>query len=130
MLAKKFSFAIGALLTVLIAAGTLFAGEDTDQAIEYLLAYVARSDSTFIRNGQSYDAQMAAAHLRSKRSYFKAQIRTPEDFIRLAATKSEFSGKPYQVRTRDGRLFTSAEWLTEILADYRVAQQISNKSPS
>ena len=131
MWAKKSSFAIGALLTVLAAAGTLFAGgEDSDQAIEYLIGYVAQSNSTFIRNGLSYDAQQAAVHLRSKYNYFKRRIQTPEDFIRLAATRSEMSGKPYQVRTLDGRLFTSAEWLTGILADYRAAQQTSNKSSS
>jgi hypothetical protein len=127
MWAKKSLFAIGALLTVLAAAGTLLAaGEDTDQAIEYLLDYVARSDCAFIRNGQGYDAQQAAAHLRSKYNYFKKQIRTPEDFIRLAASKSEISGKLYQVRTRDGRVFTSAEWLTVILTEYRAAQHTIN----
>ncbi len=122
---KKSVFATAALLTTLVAAGMSFAaaGEDTDQAIEYLLAYVARSGCAFIRDGQSYDAQQAVEHLRSKRNYFKAQIHTPEDFIRLAATKSEFSGKPYQVRTRDGRFFTSAEWLTEILAEYRAGSK-------
>src|SRR5262249_8258259 len=131
MWAKKSSFAIGALLMLFCAAkAALATGEDTNQAIEYMLAYVARSDCAFIRNGQSYDAQQAAAHLRSKYNYFKGRIQTPEDFIRLAGSKSELSGQPYQVRSRDGRLFTSAEWLTAILANYRAAQQSSDKSPS
>jgi hypothetical protein len=101
--------------------------EDTDRAIEYLLDQVAGSDCTFIRNGQNYDAQQARAHLRSKYKYFKSQIQTPEDFIRLAATKSEITGEPYQVRTRDGQVLTSAAWLTAILGDYRVAQQTLHK---
>jgi hypothetical protein len=128
MWTQKFAFAIGVVLTVLVAAGMSSAApaEDTDRAIEYLLDYVIQSDCTFIRNGQNYDAQQATAHLRSKYKYFKSQIQTPEDFIRLAATKSELSGKPYQVRTRDGRLFTSAEWLTGILTEYRAAQQTIN----
>jgi hypothetical protein len=41
----------------------------------------------------------------------------------LAGTKSELSGKPYLVQTRDGRVVKSAEWLTQILADYRSGQQ-------
>ncbi|HEY6197163.1 MAG TPA: DUF5329 domain-containing protein [Candidatus Binatia bacterium] len=131
MWAQKFAFAIGVVLTVLIAAGMSSAApaEDTDRAVEYLLDQVARSDCTFIRNGQSYDVQQAMAHLRSKYKYFKSQIQTPEDFIRLAATKSEITGKPYQIRTRDGRVFTSAEWLTGILAEYRSIQPASANPP-
>lgn len=127
MWAQKFSFSIGVVLTVLVAAGMLSAAsaEETDRAIEYLLDHVAASDCVFVRNGQSYDAQQATAHLRSKYKYFKSQIRTPEDFIQLAATKSEITGKPYQVRTRDGRVLTSAAWLTGILAEYRSIQPTS-----
>ncbi|HEY1270175.1 MAG TPA: DUF5329 family protein [Candidatus Binatia bacterium] len=131
MWAQKSVFATAALLMVFCGARTVFAAgrEDTDRAVEYLLAYVARSDSIFIRNGQSYDAQQAAAHLRAKYNYFKAQIQTPEDFIRLAGTKSELSGKPYLVQTRGGRVFKSAEWLTQILVDYRAGQQTSEDDP-
>jgi len=119
MWAKKSSFAIGALLMLFCAAkAALATGEDTNQAIEYMLAYVARSDCAFIRNGQSYDAQQAAAHLRSKRSYFKAQIHTPEDFIRLAASKSLASGRPYLVRC-DATVMPAADWLNQELATFR-----------
>ncbi len=125
MWAQKYVFATAALLMLFCTATVAFAAgrEDTDRAVDYLIGYVARSDSIFIRNGQSYDPQKAAAHLRSKYDYFRTQIQTPEDFIRLAATKSELSGKPYLVQTRGGRVFTSAEWLTQILADYRAGQQ-------
>ena len=129
MWAQKSAFTMGLVLALLAVVGTPSAApaEDTDRAVEYLLDRVAGSDCTFIRNGQSYDAQQATAHLRSKYKYFKSQIQTPEDFIRLAATKSEITGKPYQVRTRDGQVFTSAAWLTLILGDYRVAQQTLHK---
>lgn len=89
------------------------------QAIQYLIDYVGRSDSTFIRNGKSYSAKEAAAHLRSKFEYFKRDIQTPEDFIRLAGSKSELSGKPYEVKTSSGQLLPSAEWLGRLLTDYR-----------
>lgn len=130
MWAQKSIFAKAALLMLLCSASAAFAtgGEDTDQAVEYLIRYVAGADCTFIRNGQSYDAHKAAEHLRSKYNYFKAQIQTPEDFIRLAGTKSELSGKPYLVQTR-GRVFTSAEWLTGILAEYRTGRPTSGNPP-
>jgi hypothetical protein len=89
------------------------------QVIQYLIDYVARSDSTFIRNGTSYTAKEAAAHLRSKYEYFKRDIQTPEDFIRLVGSKSEFSGNPYEVKTSSGQLLPSAEWLGRLLTDYR-----------
>jgi hypothetical protein len=128
MWAQKSAFAMGLVLALLaIGIPPASTAEDTDRAIEYLLDQVAGSDCTFIRNGQNYDAQQARAHLRSKYKYFKSQIQTPEDFIRLAATKSEITGKPYQVRTRDGQVLTSAAWLTAILGDYRVAQQTLHK---
>jgi uncharacterized protein DUF5329 len=91
------------------------------QAIEYLIDYVARSDSTFIRNGKIYTAKEAAAHLKSKYDYFKRDIQTPEDFIRLAGSKSELSGKPYEVKTSSGQVLTSAEWLGRLLTNYRAA---------
>jgi hypothetical protein len=91
-------------------------------AIQYLLSSVEHSDLTFIRNGKSYSPKEAAAHLRAKYDYFKGEIVTPEDFIRLAASKSELSGKPYQVETRDGQRVTSAEWLLRVLAEYRATQ--------
>jgi len=48
-----------ALCTILIAAVTLCAEEtktqeNTDEIIAYLLDVVAKSDSAFIRNGESY----------------------------------------------------------------------------
>ncbi len=103
---------------------------DVDQTVEYLLDRVAHSDATFIRNGQSYNGADAAAHLRSKYDYFKHRINSPEDFIRLAASKSELSGRPYQVKTRDGRLLTSAEWLSQVLAEHREAHRAAQSPPS
>jgi len=61
------------------------------------------ADATFIRNGQAHTPQEAVAHVRAKYEHFKGQIKTPEDFIRLAATKSLLTGQPYLVRTRDGK---------------------------
>jgi hypothetical protein len=54
-----------------------------------------------------------------KYEHFKAQIKTPEDFIRLAATKSLLTGQPYLVRTRDGKEMPLNTWLTDALREHR-----------
>jgi len=67
------------------------AGEDTNKTVTYLIDYVAKSDLTFVRNGQDSTAKQAAEHMRQKWAYFSKKIKTPEDFILLAPTKSEIS---------------------------------------
>jgi FPC/CPF motif-containing protein YcgG len=74
---------------------------------------------TFVRNGQEATAKEAAAHMRQKWDYFRQKIKTPEDFIKLAATKSELSGKLYLVRFKDGKESPAGEWLAKVLAEYR-----------
>ena len=80
---------------------------------------MAKSDGSFIRNGQAYGGAQASEHLRSKYKYLKDQIKTPEDFIRLAATQSAVTGKPYLIKTKDGREIRCDAWLTAMLAEYR-----------
>ncbi len=121
---NRLIFTLLGFFTVLIFAAPAAPSvpPEVDRTIQYMLDRVARSDATFIRNGQSYNGAQAAVHLRSKYNYFTREIYTPEDFIRLAGTKSELSGRPYQVQTRSGRLLASAEWLGEILHEYRAAR--------
>jgi hypothetical protein len=61
---------------------------------------------------QAHTPQEAVAHVRAKYEHFKAQIETPEDFIRLAATKSLLTGQPYLVRTREGQEMPLSTWLS------------------
>lgn len=119
----KFTAAVAAFMTLLAAEAVHSEPvNNSQQAIEYMIGYVARSGATFIRNGKSYTANEAAAHLKSKYDYFKRDIATPEDFIRLAGSKSELSGKPYQVQTQDGHFVASADWLRQILTEYRITR--------
>jgi Family of unknown function (DUF5329) len=108
-------FGLGASLL----PGTALAAEDTNKTVTYLIDYVAGSDLTFVRNGQDSTPKQAAEHMRQKWTYFRNQIKTPEDFILLAATKSELSGKLYLVRLKDGKESPAGEWLTKVLAEYR-----------
>jgi Family of unknown function (DUF5329) len=113
------------VVIAIVLAATMVLAEDTrpqentDEAIAYLLAFVAKSDCAFIRNGQSYTDKQASNHMQEKGRYFKDQIVTPEDFIRLAATKSLQTGQPYMVRTKDGKDLRCDEWLKEVLKEYR-----------
>jgi hypothetical protein len=94
--------------------------ESLDQTIDYLIDYVAHSKATFVRNGASHSPAEAAAHIRSKYAHFKKEIRTPEDFIRLSASKSLLTGQPYLVRLPDGKETHLDAWLTEALKQHRV----------
>src|SRR5579863_9985683 len=93
--------------------------ENVDDTIRYLLDFVSKSDCTFIRNGVPHTGREAADHFRSKYEHFESEIKTPEDFIQMSATKSMVTGKPYLVKTTDGKAIPCAEWLGKVLADYR-----------
>jgi len=94
-------------------------GEDVAAVVEYLLARIGESGLTFIRNGSEHTAAEAAAHIRGKYEHFKKDIKTPEDFIDKAASKSILSGKPYLVKMPDGTTRLAADWLRGLLAEYR-----------
>ena len=93
--------------------------ESLEQTINYLLDYAAKSDATFIRNGQTHTAQEAVDHIKAKYEHFKSEIKTPEDFIRLSASKSLLTGQPYLVRTKDGKEIQLSAWLTDALKAHR-----------
>lgn len=91
---------------------------DMDSEIDHLLQYIETSDCTFIRNEETHDSQDAVEHIRTKYAYAKRRIKSAEDFIRYAATKSSMSGKPYQVIC-SGIKMPTAEWLTDELSRFR-----------
>ena len=98
-----------------------FAGEPLEKTIAYLLHEVEASHATFIRNGTAHTPAEAAAHIKAKYEHFKSQIKTPEDFIRLAASKSLLTGKPYLVRTPEGKEASLDAWLREALQQHQTA---------
>lgn len=110
-------------LTVAICLANFAQGEDTQEqrSINHLLNFVETSQCTFVRNGVDHDSRNAADHIKKKYNYFKNKIHTADDFIALAATKSELSGRPYFVRCEQGKTILSADWLREELEAYRKA---------
>jgi hypothetical protein len=107
------------LITILCLTARAAPEEKLDDRISYLLNYVATSKATFIRNGTTHTPAEAAAHIKAKYDHFKPQIKTPEDFIRLCASKSLLSGKPYLVRTPEGKETQLDAWLTDALRAHR-----------
>ena len=85
---------------VLLPAAHASPPEIVQAEINYLLEKVASSGCDFYRNGSWYDAKHAEAHLRSKYDALVAKelIKTTDDFIELAATRSSFSGRAYAIR--------------------------------
>ena len=93
------------------------AAEEVDQ----LITRIEISNCAFNRNGRWYDAKEAAAHLKQKYRYAQSKglINSAEDFIRLVATKSSLSGKPYMVQCAGETPQKSGEWLTTMLKQLR-----------
>ncbi len=89
------------------------------ETVDHLLGFVEDADCVFIRNGKENGSKAAAKHIRRKYKHFRKEIWTPEDFIRLSATKSERSGKPYMVRVAGSDEMPCAEWLRKELTVYR-----------
>jgi hypothetical protein len=60
-------------------------------------------------------------HVERKHNYFmeKGQIKSAEDFIKYSATKSEISGKPYEVRCAGESPAPLGDWLRHALERYR-----------
>jgi len=106
--------------TLAMAAPTL----EVQAEVGYLLQHIEDSDCVFYRNGLWYDGARASAHLKTKYQYLVAreQVKTTEDFIERAATKSSISGIPYQIRCTGSTTMESNRWLLEALAAYRLAQ--------
>lgn len=98
------------------------------QKIAYLITSVADlHDAAFIRNGKSYDAQQAAAHLRLKLRFAGDRAATAEGFIACCATRSSMSGIKYTIRFSDGRVVDAATYLHNRLAAYEQANAGDHK---
>jgi hypothetical protein len=110
------------LLAVFAFSGSALAAEPTTTKtttpasreaarIESLIVSVEQAKSlVFIRNGSEYDGVAAGAHLRMKWKRAGSRVHSAEDFIKVCATESSMSGKPYQIRFADGRVVNSADY--------------------
>lgn len=97
---------------------------ETKAEVTHLLQAVEKSECRFNRNGSWYDAKSARKHLASKFEYLdkKDLLPTAESFIKLGASASSSSGKPYQMACEGKQPMTSAVWLVEELNRFREAK--------
>lgn len=114
--------ALGVLFTPPARAG---APEVAQAEVEYLLDFVEISGCEFYRNGGWYESSKARSHLLVKFEYLDTRnlIKTAEDFIDNAATKSSLSGRPYEIRCLECKSVPTGPWLYDVLSRYRVVAQ-------
>ena len=79
---------------------------------------IERSDAVFLRNGAEYDGHKAASHLKTKLFWAGKQVQTHQDFILGVCAHSEASGKPYEIRPRNGLPRPLDKWLFERLEEF------------
>jgi hypothetical protein len=104
------------LLTGPIAAALADTAAETE--IRALIQAVAESGCEFNRNGSVHSAEAAAEHLELKYSRGKRYAHSAEAFIERLASKSSWSGKPYQM-VCDGEEQPAGDWLTATLEEFR-----------
>jgi hypothetical protein len=108
-----------------LCSGVVSAQDNREtKKIDFLISSVENLKGTkFIRNGSEYDGKEAAEHLRMKLINVGKRVQTAEDFIRLCASKSYISGKPYMIRTADGKTIKSEDYFQKKLREYNATGQ-------
>ena len=106
------------LLCLIVAAANAIAAQ-TDPEIEYLLVTVGNSGCLFVRNGSEHPPAEAESHLRMKYRKGARYIASADDFISRIASKSSWSGKPYQIVCHGNQSQPSGQWLHDQLSRYR-----------
>ena len=91
--------------------------------IDALLSRLETSNCQFNRNGSWYGGREARNHLLRKLEYIEGRttLQSAEQFIELAASKSSFSGRAYQVKCGEDPPVESGRWLTALLESIRGA---------
>lgn len=113
------SFVVLAVVLALFS-GVVNAQDNIEKKkIEFLISSVENlKGAKFIRNGTEHDGKEAAEHLRMKLQNDAGKVNTADDFIRLCASKSYISGKPYLIRSSDGKTIKSEQYFREKLKEY------------
>ena len=90
--------------------------------IGFLISSVENLEgATFMRNGSEHTGKEAAEHLRMKLKSAGGRVKTADDFIRLCASKSFLSGKPYMIKSSDGKTITAEDYFREKVQEYDAA---------
>jgi hypothetical protein len=117
-LGRRLGFAIMVLFGTALPALSASRPAAEQAKIDWLLEEIRNSKATFIRNGNEYDASKAVFHLKTKLLFAGRRVQTVRQFIVGAASHSEETGKPYEIREPDGKQELMETWLLERLAVY------------
>ena len=94
------------------------------EKIRYLIFSVETlQGATFIRNGTEHSPRDAAEHLRMKLKKAGKRVQTAEDFIRLCASRSFLSGKPYLIKYDNGTVIQTEAFLREKLKAFSAGRK-------
>jgi hypothetical protein len=111
-----------AVITALALSTGIAYGQDPNEEakIEFLISSVENMKGIkFIRNGSEHDGKEAANHLRMKLQKADGKVKTADDFIKLCASNSYMTGKPYLIKFQDGTTIRSEEYFRERLKEYK-----------
>ncbi|PKN39321.1 MAG: hypothetical protein CVU62_03760 [Deltaproteobacteria bacterium HGW-Deltaproteobacteria-2] len=111
---------ITAFVIIAIFSAAVSAQDNIEKKkIEFLIASIQDlKGAKFIRNGAEYDGLEAAKHLRLKLEKAGKHVRTADDFIKLCASKSYMTGKPYMIKFPDGKIISSEKYLRGKIKEY------------
>ena len=128
---KSFFLAIFAALWCCLAAA-VSTPPPARAEIDALLTRLQESGCQFNRNGSWHSAPEAKEHLLRKLDYIehKEAIQSAERFIELAASRSSWSGRAYQVKCADASPVESRLWLLRQLAIIRGPSGDGNRIPA
>ena len=87
--------------------------------IEYLIGQVRRSPAMFFMEGTEIRGTVAANNMQSKEEYYRQDLKTVDDFVRLVCTSSAKTGECYHVRHLDGSIECLDLYLNHILDVHR-----------
>jgi hypothetical protein len=95
------------------------------QEIDALLRAVGTSGCEFVRGGTAHPAVKAQEHLQTKFEYLdtRGMLKTSEDFILKAGTRSSMTGEPYAIRCPGVPQLPSDEWLQARLKAIRAPKR-------
>lgn len=79
--------------------------------IGLLVAAVAASKDTFVRDGEEFSGELAAQFLTAKLANHRGPPPGVDEFVATFASQSSRTGTPYQVRRADGNTLTMRAWL-------------------
>lgn len=107
------------IMAVLLLMFSTDANANQQQEIEHLLLFVATTSCMYERNGSFHNGADARNHINKKYQYYKNKVKSSEDFIKYAATKSSISGSKYKIHCAESSPINSSDWLLTELKVYR-----------